>query len=74
MASEEDSNKKLKTVIGIERSKNKERLEWVMSGLNQHVLTKAEDRFVKTALEDFDKTQQNIRRQGWRAFTRRSQN
>ncbi len=26
-----------------------------MSGLNQHALTKAEDQFLKTALEDFDK-------------------
>jgi hypothetical protein len=34
---------------------NKERLEWVMSGLNQHALTKAEDQFLRTALEDFDK-------------------
>jgi hypothetical protein len=34
---------------------NKNRLEWVMSGLNQHVLTKAEDQFLKTALEDFEK-------------------
>jgi hypothetical protein len=34
---------------------NKERLEWVMSGLNQHALTKTEDQFVKTALEDFGK-------------------
>jgi len=33
---------------------NKERLEWIMSGLNQHKLTKNEDQFVKTALEDFD--------------------
>ena len=33
---------------------NKERLEWVMSGLNQHSLSKTEDQFVKTALEDFD--------------------
>ena len=32
---------------------NKERLEWVVSGLNQHALTKTEDQFVKTALEDF---------------------
>ncbi len=32
---------------------NKERLEWIMSGLNQHALTKAEDQFLKTALEDF---------------------
>ena len=56
MASGEDSNKNLKTVIRIERTiMNKERLDWVMSGLNQHALTKAEDQFLKTALEDFDK-------------------
>jgi DNA repair ATPase RecN len=34
---------------------NKERLEWVMSGLSHHALTKAEDQFLKTALEHFDK-------------------
>jgi len=34
---------------------NKDRLEWVMSGLNQHELTQAEHQFLKTALEDFDK-------------------
>ena len=34
---------------------NRERLEWVMSGLNQHALSKAEDQFLKTALEDFEK-------------------
>jgi hypothetical protein len=34
---------------------NKDRLEWVMSGLNQHELTQAEGQFLKTALEDFDK-------------------
>jgi hypothetical protein len=34
---------------------NKERLDWVMSGLSQYALTEAEDRFLKTALEDFDK-------------------
>jgi hypothetical protein len=28
-----------------------------MSGLNQHALTKTEDQFVKTALEDFGKKQ-----------------
>jgi len=33
---------------------NKERLEWVMSGLNQHQLTKGEDQFVKSAQEGFD--------------------
>ena len=34
---------------------NKARLEWVVSGLNQYALTKAEDHFIKTAQEDFDK-------------------
>jgi len=34
---------------------NKERLEWVMSGLNQYKLTKTENQFIKTAVEDFDK-------------------
>jgi hypothetical protein len=33
---------------------NKERLEWIMSGLNQYQLTKNEDQFVKSALGDFD--------------------
>ena len=56
MASGEDSSKNLKTVIRIERTiMNKARLEWVMSGLSQYALTKAEDQFLKTALEDFDK-------------------
>jgi len=32
---------------------NKERLEWVMSGLDQHQLTRLEDQFVKSAVEDF---------------------
>ncbi len=36
---------------------NKERLEWVMSGLNQHALSKTEDQFIKTALGDFDQKQ-----------------
>jgi len=36
---------------------NKERLEWVMSGLNQYALTKTEDQFLKTVLEDLDKNQ-----------------
>ncbi len=36
---------------------NKERLEWVMSGLNQYKLTKTEDQFVKSALGDFDQKQ-----------------
>ena len=33
---------------------NKERLEWIMSGLNQYQLTKTEGQFVKSALGDFD--------------------
>ena len=37
-------------------SMNKERLEWIMSGLKQYALTKSEDQFVKTALEDFSKS------------------
>jgi len=42
---------------------NKARLEWVMSGLNQHALTQAEDHFLKTASEDFDKNQVLTERQ-----------
>ena len=42
---------------------NKERFEWVMSGLNRHALTKTEDHFVKTALEDFDKNNALTERQ-----------
>ena len=34
---------------------NKERLDWIMSGLNKYALTKYEDHFLKGALEDFDK-------------------
>ncbi len=36
---------------------NKARLEWVVSGLNQYLLTKNEDQFIKTAQDDFDKKQ-----------------
>ena len=36
---------------------DKARLDWVMSGLNQYALTKAEDVFLKTASEDFNKNQ-----------------
>ena len=32
---------------------NKDRLEWIMSGLNQYQLTKTEGEFVKSALGDF---------------------
>jgi len=33
------------------------RLDWVISGLNQYALTKAEDVFLKIASEDFDRNQ-----------------
>jgi hypothetical protein len=36
---------------------NRERLEWVMSGLSQYKLTKNEDQFVKSASGDFDQKQ-----------------
>jgi hypothetical protein len=36
---------------------NKERLEWVLSGLSQYKLTKNEDEFIKSALGDFDQKQ-----------------
>ena len=56
MVSDEDSSKNPKTVIRIERTiMDKARLEWVMSGLNQYALTKAEDQFLKNTVEDFDK-------------------
>jgi hypothetical protein len=42
---------------------NKERLEWVMSGLNQYALTTAEDLFLKTASADFDKNHALTERQ-----------
>lgn len=42
---------------------NKARLEWVMSGLNQYVLTQAEDQFLRTALGDFDKNHALTERQ-----------
>ena len=36
---------------------NRQRLEWVMSGLNQHSLTKAEDHFLQIVSADFDRNQ-----------------
>jgi len=64
VSSGEDRNKNLETANGIERTiMNKDRLDWVISGLNQHVLTKAEDQFLKTALEDFDKNHALTERQ-----------
>jgi hypothetical protein len=53
---EEDSSEDLKAVIGKEGDNmNKDRLDWIMSGLNRYALTKYEDHFLKAALEDFDK-------------------
>jgi len=42
---------------------DKERLEWVMSGLNQYKLTKDEDQFIKSASGDFDQKQMLTERQ-----------
>jgi len=42
---------------------NKDRLDWVISGLNQHALSKAEDQFLKTAVEAFDKNHALTERQ-----------
>jgi hypothetical protein len=63
VASEGDSNKNLKTVIEVERTMNKARLDWVMSGLNQYALTQAEDQFLKIAVGDFDKNHALTERQ-----------
>ena len=48
---------------------NKARLEWVMSGLNQYALTNAEDQFLKTVMEDFDKNNALTERQEERLET-----
>ena len=42
---------------------NKERLEWVMSGLSQYQLTKNEDQFIKSTSGDFDQNQMLTERQ-----------
>jgi hypothetical protein len=42
---------------------NKERLEWIMSGLSQYKLTKDEDQFIKSASGDFDQNQMLTERQ-----------
>ncbi len=63
MASGEDS-KELKDSHQTERSiMNKDRLEWVISGLHQYALTDAEDLFLKSASADFDKNQELTERQ-----------
>jgi hypothetical protein len=42
---------------------DKERLEWVISGLRRYRLTKSEDEFIKSASGDFDKKQMLTERQ-----------
>jgi hypothetical protein len=42
---------------------NKERLEWVLSGLRQYKLTKNEDEFIKSVSGDFDQKQMLTERQ-----------
>jgi hypothetical protein len=42
---------------------DKERLEWVISGLSRYRLTKSEDEFIKSASGDFDKKQMLTERQ-----------
>jgi len=42
---------------------NKERLDWVMSGLNQYKLTENENQFIKSASVDFDQKQTLTQRQ-----------
>ncbi len=42
---------------------NKDRLEWVMSGLNQYALTDAEKLFLKGASAEFDKNHALTERQ-----------
>jgi hypothetical protein len=42
---------------------DKERLEWVMSGLSQYKLTKNEYQFIKSASGDFDQKQMLTDRQ-----------
>jgi len=42
---------------------DKERFEWVISGLSRYRLTKSEDEFIKSASGDFDKKQMLTERQ-----------
>ena len=44
-------------------SMNKERLEWVMSGLSQYKLTENENQFIKSASGDFGQKQMLTERQ-----------
>ena len=59
MASEKDSKKNPRNSVNRMKGviMNKERLEWIVSGINQYALTEAEERFLKTVLEDFNKNQ-----------------
>ena len=43
---------------------NKERLDWVVSGLNRYNLTKKEDQFVKSAEQDFNEKNMLTEQQG----------
>ena len=42
---------------------NKERLEWVISGLSRYKLSEHEDQFIKSASGDFDQKQMLTERQ-----------
>jgi hypothetical protein len=42
---------------------NKERLDWVMSGLSQYRLTESENQFIRSASGDFDQKQMLTERQ-----------
>jgi len=42
---------------------NKERLEWVMSGLNRYKLTQKEDQFIKSTEDDFNQKNMNTEQQ-----------
>jgi hypothetical protein len=48
---------------------DKGRLEWVMSGLNQYILTAAETHFLETVSADFEKNQSMTERQEERLET-----
>ncbi len=48
---------------------DKERLEWVMSGLSHYKLTENEDQFIKSASRDFDQKQMLTERQEERLET-----
>jgi len=55
---------------------NKERLEWIMSGLIRYNLTKNENQFVILAERDFNKKicLQSSRKKDWKISIRKNQN